>query len=441
MTELKKTGMFCLAALLLAVAALVFDTGGVTPEIFSDQGDPFYPDFTDPQAPKAIEVIDYDEATATARPLKVEFRDSKWSIPSHYSYPADAADRLPNTAAALMELRKDAIVSDRVEDHSVYGVIDPLDPAATTLTGRGKRVTLLDENGNVLADFIVGKEVEDKPGYRYLRVPDQRRTYAVQTEAEVSARFVDWIETDLLKLSVGDIRRIAVNSYSINEAFGRIENMERLTLLKAEDNKWTLSDGGGEPIDDKMRALTGALDNLRIVDVQPKPPNLTHDLKTREGIQLSRDSVMSLQQKGFFITQGGQLFSNEGEVVVDTANGLQYTLRFGEIASGGPSATGGAGGESAEQTESAGETEERRYLFITVSYSEDRARQYSSDEDSGGGFENGDAGEELATELQNRFADWYYVITGADFNNLRPRRRDLLRSAPAPTPTSVASSQ
>ena len=437
MTEMKKTGIFCLAALLLAVAALVFDTGGVTPEIFSDQGDPFYPDFTDPQAPKAIEVIDYDEATATARPLKVEFLDSKWSIPSHYSYPADAADRLPNTAAALMELRKDAIVSDSVEDHSVYGVIDPLDPAATTLTGRGKRVTLRDENGNLLADFIVGKEVEDKPGYRYLRVPDQRRTYSVQTDADVSARFVDWIETDLLKLSIGDIRRIAVNSYSINETFGRIENVERLTLVKAED-KWTLS-GGGEPSDDKMRALTSALDNLRIVDVQPKPPNLTRDLKTREGIQLSMDSVMSLQQKGFFVTQAGQLFSNEGEVVIDAANGLQYTLRFGEIASGGLSATGVAGGESAEQTESAGETEERRYLFITVDYSEARARQYSGGEDSGESSENGNAGQELATELQNRFADWYYVITGADFNNLRPRRQDLLRSAPAST--SVASNQ
>ena len=212
--------------------------------------------------------------------------------------------------------------------------------------------------------------------------------------------------------------------------------MERLTLVKAED-KWTLS-GGGEPSDDKMRALTSALDNLRIVDVQPKPPNLTRDLKTREGIQLSMDSVMSLQQKGFFVTQAGQLFSNEGEVVIDAANGLQYTLRFGEIASGGLSATGVAGGESAEQTESAGETEERRYLFITVDYSEARARQYSGGEDSGESSESGNAGQELATELQNRFADWYYVITGADFNNLRPRRRDLLRSSPTANP--VASS-
>jgi hypothetical protein len=178
-------------------------------------------------APKAIEVIDYDEVTATASPLKVEFRDSKWTIPSHHGYPADAADRLPKTAAALMELRKDIVVSDRVEDHSEYGVLDPLDQAATALSGRGKRVTLRGENGEVLADFIVGKTVPDKAGYRYLRMPGQRRVYAVKTDADVSAKFTDWIETDLLKLSGSDIRRINVNSYSINEQRGILENAEQ----------------------------------------------------------------------------------------------------------------------------------------------------------------------------------------------------------------------
>jgi hypothetical protein len=31
----------------------------------SDQGEAFYPNFTDAQAPRTIEVVDYDEATAT----------------------------------------------------------------------------------------------------------------------------------------------------------------------------------------------------------------------------------------------------------------------------------------------------------------------------------------------------------------------------------------
>src|SRR6058998_3335497 len=123
MNELTKTFLFCVVASALVAAAVMVDPGAVTPKIFKDQGLPFYPGLTDPQAPKVIEVIDYDEATATARPLKVEFKNKKWTIPSHHGYPADAEERLAKTTAALMKLRKDTIVSDRIEDHAKYGVI------------------------------------------------------------------------------------------------------------------------------------------------------------------------------------------------------------------------------------------------------------------------------------------------------------------------------
>ena len=416
MNELNKTLIFCAAAAVLGTASVVIDPGTITPEIFDDQGEPFFAGFKNALAPKAIEVIDYNEATATARPLKVEFKDNKWAIPSHHNYPADAEDRLAKTSAALMELRRDITVSGRIEDHSEYGVVDPIDPKVTSLAGRGKRVTLRDENGDVLADFVVGRTVAGKPGYRYMRVPGQRRTYAVKTDADISAEFKDWIETDLLKLSTADIRKVSVNSYSINEQRGTLENVEKLTLTKKAD-KWIMS-GRGSPKESKTDALVSALDNLRIVDVQPKPANLTRDLKTRQGIQLSMDSVMSLRQKGFFVTANQQLFSNEGEIIVETANGLQYTLRFGEIASGGPAA---AGSEEATEDQPQAAEEVRRYLFITVNHSDARAKQYTEE-----GKEPDEKGKDLARELQNRFADWYYVISGADFSNLRPRRRDLI---------------
>jgi hypothetical protein len=428
MNELKKTLLFCVSAAVLAAAAMVIDPGSATPEIFSDQGELFYPDFTDPQAPKAIEVVDYDEDTATARPLKVEFRDNKWVIPSHHGYPADAQDRLAKTAAALMELKKDAIVSDNIDDHAEFGVIDPLDQNATSLVGRGRRVTLRDAEGNALADFVVGKQVPDKAGQRYLRVPGQRRTYAVETGADVSSAFNDWIETDLLKLASGEIRKVVINRYSINERMGTLDNKEDLTLTK-KDSKWTIS-GGGTPNQTKMDELTGALEKLRIVDVQPKPEGLSRDLKSTEGIQLTGEAYNSLRGHGFFVNRfNGQLLSNEGEITVETANGLQYTLRFGEIAGGGPASpeapADAASGESAAQQNQPGqdadtEQGERRYVFITVDYSHPRARQYA-----GEGKEPDKAGQELADELRNRFADWYYVISGADFEKLRPSRRDL----------------
>ena len=418
MREWLKTLVFCLAAGAISTAAVLVDPGKKVPEIFDDQGELFYPEFTDPQGPKTIEVIDYDEVTATASPLKVEFKDKKWGLPSHHNYPADAETRLADTAAALMALRKDIAVSDRIEDHSRYGVIDPLDDQATSLTGRGKRVTLKDEDDQVLADFVIGKPAEGKAGYRYMRVPTQRRTYSVKTDAEVSSRFGDWIETDLLKLAVSDIRKVTINSYSINERMGRLENAERMVLTKKKD-RWFLGRRSlrGKQVD----ALNEALDNLRIVDVQPKPKNLTRDLKTPKGIRLSMESIVSLRQKGFFVTPYGQLLSNEGEILVETANGLQYTLRFGEIAPGGSSTATTTPEEKDATPSEPAATGERRYLFITVDYSKARARQYSD------GKPPDKNGQILERELRHRFADWYYIISGADFGKLRPSRRDLTR--------------
>ncbi len=417
MREWLKTCAFCVVAGILVVAAFLFDPGTSTPKIFNDQGQLFYPAFTDPAAPRSIEIIDYDESTATARPLKVEFKSNKWIIPSHFGYPADAEEQLAKTAAALFDLRKDVIVSDRIEDQAQFGVIDPLDQSSTGLTGRGKRVTLRDGHGNILADYVIGKTPDGKPGYRYVRVPAQQRTYMVKTDAEASARFEDWIETDLLKVKPNDIRRIIINRYSINENFGVLQNVES-TVVVRENDRWSAS-GGGTLRKERLDELTKALANLRIVDVQPKPLGLSRDLKTLEGIRLSPETIFSLRQKGFFVTPRGQLLSNEGELSVDTANGLQYTLRFGEIATGS-SFSAGEGGISLK--EGGAVQGEQRYLFVTVNYKPARAQQYASE-----GKGPSERGKELERELRNRFADWYYIISGTDFQKLRPLKKDLIR--------------
>lgn len=416
MKETIKTACFCLAAALLVAGAASVEPDRAAPGVFSDQGEEFFPEFADVLTCKALEVIDYEEATATARPFKVEFTDKRWVLPSHHNYPADAQDRLAKTAAALVDLRKEMILSDSVADHAAFGVIDPLDPGAAGLSGRGKRMTLRGEKGNVLADCILGKPVEDKPGYRYLRVPGQKRTYAARTDADPSIRFEDWIETDLLKLSPDDVRRVTIHSYTLNEQMGQLENLERTTLTK-EEGKWRLA-GGGAARQATVDALLEALRDLRIVDVQPKPLALTQDLKKLEGIQLSLESVLSLRSRGFLITPTGQLISSSGEIIVETAHGLVYNLRFGEVAPG-ESATG----DSEDSAADVKKHHERRYLFITVRYDEERAAHYNEGSVSG----IGDRGQRLARQLTHRFADWYYVISGADFNKLRPRSRDLTR--------------
>jgi hypothetical protein len=382
--------MFVVAAATLAVMASVFEPAGYTPKILSEQGQLFYPKFTDPQAVRTIEVVDYDEATATARPFQVTFEKNRWVIASNNNYPVDIGDRLVKTAGALIDLKKDTVVSDAPQQHAKYGVIDPLDQKAAELAGRGKRVTLRDAHKEVLADFILGKPVEGKRGMRYVRLPSEKRVYAVKTDADPSARFADWVNARLLSISRDSIRKATVNSYQIDEQMGRLVNQENIVVTR-EGGQWKIASGPSRPAA-KIDAMAAALDGLKIVDARPKPPTLAQDLRSGE-LRLSLEISLSMRQKGFLITQTGRLLSNEGELIVETANGLQYVLRFGEVAT--------TPGEAKS---------ENRYLFVTVTHDPQRAARYG---DTSG------SGERMERELTNRFADWFYIISSADFAKLR----------------------
>ena len=117
-----------------------------------------------------------------------------------------ARDRLAAAAADVISIVKDDFRSDNVADHEALGVIDPLDETAASLQGRGTRVTFRGTNQEVLADLIVGNGPLDRPGFRFVRVPGQKRVYASRFEAEISTRFEDWIETNLLEVGRGTSR-------------------------------------------------------------------------------------------------------------------------------------------------------------------------------------------------------------------------------------------
>ncbi|GAB4118732.1 MAG: hypothetical protein Kow001_18430 [Acidobacteriota bacterium] len=137
MSETRKTIGFAVLAVVLAAVAILTTPRRAVPEEFADRGEPFFPGFTDPNLATTLEVIEFDEATASARPFKVTFKNGVWTIPSHHDYPADGKDRLAQTAAGLIGLTKDDFRSSNVADYPACGVIDPLDETATSLRGRG----------------------------------------------------------------------------------------------------------------------------------------------------------------------------------------------------------------------------------------------------------------------------------------------------------------
>ncbi|MCG3155690.1 MAG: hypothetical protein DKINENOH_02298 [bacterium] len=452
MSEKKKTLTFVGVAAGLLVLALITAPRRVTPTAFNDQGQPFFPEFKDPLTATSLEVIDYDEATGSAQPFKVQLKDGKWTIPSHHNYPADGKDRLAKTAAAVIDIKKDDFRSDNVSDHEGCGVVDPLDEKAASLKGRGKRVTIKGAGEQVLADFIIGKPIEGRDGFRFVRVPGQKRVYAARMNIDISTKFSDWIEADLLQVNKDDIQQVVLKDYSIDERRGIVNQRDVIVLDKKESDWLANNMRSSEEVDKtKMNDFLTALDGLAIVGVRLKPAGLSESLeKSSSGVMLSQSDMLSLQSKGYYFTPNGQLLSNEGELQATTKDGVIYTLRFGEVVYGqGEAVT--AGSDSLAPPPGSGPAE-NRYLFITTSFDpkqlpaepkKPRNTDFASKPDSlwtEADRENKrlqdeydewqkkmDKGHNLSNDLNTRFARWYYVISSASFDKLHLTRRDLVK--------------
>ncbi len=446
MGEMRKTAWMAGAALVLAVLALVTAPRQKMPDAFFDQGEAFFPDFTDPNAATTLEVVQWDDERGGAVPFKVTFQGGRWTIPSHYDYPADGKDRLAKTAASLIGITKDDFRTDNTADYEACGVIDPLDADYAGTEGRGTRITIKGENGVVLADLIVGKAFPGRDGFRLVRVPDEKRVYGSRINLDVSTSFKDWIESDLMLIDQDEIDRLVLKDYSIDESTGRLDIRDEVMLGKdGTDWKMAKVPAGKETDSYKINTLLRTIDELSIEDVRPKPEGLTVSLTRGGGTGISQSDMLSLQGHGFYFARDGRLVSNEGEVLARTADGVTYTLRFGEVAMG----TGDSGAAASGQAPG-----ENRYLMISASFdpslfpepAKPSSRSFESKADSALTLEERrqkdiqaehdrwqqrvDAGQKRADELNGRFAKWYYVISGASFEALHQKRADLLRDKP-----------
>lgn len=449
MTETRKTVTHMSVAVVLLLLAFLTAPGKVDPEAFDDIGEPFFPNFQDPNRATTLEVIEFDEETGTAKPFKVTFDGKVWTIPSHHNYPADGKERLAKTAAGLIGITKDGFRSNNVADHEAAGVIDPLDDTQPGLTGRGDRVTIKDESGEVLADIIIGKATGEEENMHFVRIPDQKRVYVSRLDLDISTKFADWIDTDLFEVEKDDINEIVIRDYFINERTRRVVERGEITLDRDGD-KWQADKmRSDEEVNSvKMNDLLRAIDELSIVGVRPKPEGLSQSLKTSGNeIPVSQEAQMSLQSKGYYFTRDGSLLSNEGELQVATRKGIVYTLRFGEVLYGSGEDVS-AGGEN-NQDESGGPGE-NRYLFITTDFEPERLPEPPKPADmSFQGKEDKDLSEQdkrnkelyekhqewekkisesrqFAEKLNQRFADWYYVISASSFDKIHLKRDDLI---------------
>jgi Domain of unknown function (DUF4340) len=368
MNESTKTFSFVIAA--AAVLLLAWAVRPSTPSVVTDElvGKSLFPALDDPLKAKRMRIVTFDEGTSQAREFEVAQINGVWALPSHKNYPADAKEQMASAAAALVDLKVLAPVSNDARDHELYGVVEPkTSEDQIGQKGVGKLIVVEDENGKALAKLIIGKE--DKPTHgddmaasqtelRFVRIPGQDQVYRVQMKTDkFTTNFADWIETDLLKLNPWDIADIMLKDYSVAEKMTAAGDIQPVLMQRADidlsfddkANKWNLKElqefKDNKPKDvkltddqelnaTKLNDLKTALGSLKIIDVARKPAQLSADLKTEKG-ELHDEAMADLARRGFLpamMHNQFQIVSNDGEATVSMKDGVQYVLRFGEVA-------------------------------------------------------------------------------------------------------------
>ena len=509
MNETVRTSIFVAgAALSLLAASFLGPAVPKAPAEFSQVGKLFFPDFKDPDEAKSLQVVSYNADTASLRIFGIEQGPDKiWRIPSRNNYPVDGKERLGKTATSILGIKRETLAGQRKNQHVEFGVLDPLGESVSDYTGVGNRVTLKDgKDGKTLADLIIGKEVKGRSGFFYVRNPAEDQTYIAKVSLDVSTKFADWIEPDLLKLESSKLRTVVIEKHSVEftPEGGKMTGKETNTISRASStDKWKLDDIDDEKEEvneDEVRKLIQALDDLKIVGVRPKNDRLKKSLQDDAGLRLDDRTRRELEEIGFFIVplqnrKGMKMISQEGDLTAVTEQGVAYDLHFGAVFSGSEEEVEAGfikksddkpeGDKKPEEAEDDKKPNSKkiksRYLFVQAQFSpealgpkpeepvkpEPPADEAKPDAaaDAGAAENAADkpdpkkayeealakydvsvqkhkadvaaydeklkAGEKLVKDLNRRFAEWYYVISGDSFENLRQGRKTLVKEKAA----------
>ncbi|MBW8885340.1 MAG: DUF4340 domain-containing protein, partial [Planctomycetia bacterium] len=418
----------------------------------------------------------------------------------------DAESQLKAVAETFADLKILGVAAKDNKEHELYGVNDP-DKAEVGTKGVGTLIAMQDEKGNDLLRMIVGKEVAGATNQRFVRKPSEDWVYVTTIDmAKLPTEFEKWIEKDLLKLSTFDVNRVVLKDYLLLPTQrGSLALQHRMDATLSYDStrspdQWKLEDmqiygKGSQPVvstlgpleelnKQKLDDLRNALGDLKIVDVARKPAGLGNSLRVNAD-KLPSDDAMQLAQYGFYPNPRSDgaidIYGANGELIVDTKDGVEYVLRFGNIKAqvSSPSTPKKSDKDKAKSSAD-DEVKVQRYLFVVAQLApsiltpptpepepagpepakEDKkegeaakAGDQKTDEQKAPVIDPQQAererirkenerkrnayndqrkkAETRVRELNDRFADWYYVVSEDVYKKLRLTRSDIVKESDA----------
>lgn len=416
-----------------------------------------------------LRVVSWDDSAGLPKVFEVNQSQGTWVIPSHFNYPADGGSRVGKTSGGVRDVLFGRLVTSDSKQHESLGVVDPMS-ADSKLKGRGKRVVLKDKTGGLLVDVIIGKSVPESDGLSFVRDADQAEVYTAKVDGDISTKFIDWVETDLMKLKAEDIRSIAVADYSVNEQTSAIEerSLTRFARTSATAD-WASAQTPAEKrvFKDTVDKILNQATSLRLSGVRK------FDLQALlgSGFFPSDNPQVLSRPDALKVAIGGKtyaLFGNEGSVDFTTKDGLRYSLLFGEISTEDEEKPSSEPKKAEVKDAKPLAAGHNRYMSVYVQYDP------SADEDAQMAKVKAEAlkaeaekvaaaiaadpakagekpaekpaeappavppGKQRAAKAQARFSQFFYVISDDNFKSLRPALAQLFEAKPAEKPVEGA---
>ena len=387
MTETIKTLIFAGVAVVISLLAAFVSWPKAAEQTESRIGAALFEQFTDPLTAASMKIVTFDDETGQLSTFEVrkDPETEEWTIPSRDGYPADALEQMKNAANAFVALKVLDTQTDKAEDHDDLGVAEPkLEDLQVGDEGVGRLVTLKDGKQETIAELIIGDVPKDDPSQRYVRIPGQDPVYVVRfDDSPLTTSFREWIDNDLLQLSSIELSELGILDYSASLGLGGKISLTRNYTADVALNgtEWKLnkleeydpSRPGALPVavdlttlaplnKTKLDELKTALDDLKIVDVVRKPDGMSATLRANQDLLTDKDAVKSLAQRGFYPVPSGingeiEILSANGELDVTLNTGVEYVLRFGNIA-------------GVEDSNAEGDAGVNRYLLVTTKVDE-----------------------------------------------------------------------
>ncbi len=389
MKDSTKTFLFFLVALAVTVPAAYLSAPDSTP--FSAENmvnQALFPELREVMDAASLAICRVDKSGNPSR-LEVKKVQGKWILSSFSGYPANAQNRMVEVVSALSGLEALRVMGDDANVRAQCGVLDPEDSPNAEPEEIGTRVVIRNAEGKPILDMIYGRETEEGSGKYYVRRSTQNPVYVAEFDpSKLSVKFLDWIETDLLKIQPSEITSLFAldcslalnNAGNSGEVTPEFNHCGQFTLAQhyMESPDWELVSNlkmfgngmremgmpTGNALDlEMLRHVSQALADMRISSVQRKPTEIAVAFQQPENMELTPDQNRILQERGFHLLPmnlgngvTNALFSSDGQVHVYTQDGIVYRLFFGGV----------AGQEAIEDIETVGERKFYRYLVLTA---------------------------------------------------------------------------